>query len=212
LKVSLVDRARARARYVSFCSNHDSGTALPPPSGRDLRRRGPVTWPFARPRPAPSRRLRAAAHGNVTARRRARARARTRRVDGSSVRARAHLPPCRSQGVLRSPARARLRPSGSGQPSRASAAVCSASGPVRPPSEHFSGPRVHRARLRYEVPGFGAVPMLVPLASQNRRAALAADRRSVSKPAAGGETAIALGACSRPSGGSPSRLRLSVRS
>ena len=30
LKVSLVDRARAPARYVSFCSNHDSGTALPP--------------------------------------------------------------------------------------------------------------------------------------------------------------------------------------
>jgi hypothetical protein len=29
LKVSLVDRVRAPARYVSFCSNHDSGTALP---------------------------------------------------------------------------------------------------------------------------------------------------------------------------------------
>jgi len=30
LEVSLVDRARARAILVLFCSNHDSGTALPP--------------------------------------------------------------------------------------------------------------------------------------------------------------------------------------
>jgi hypothetical protein len=29
LKVSLIDRARARARYVWFCSKHDSGIALP---------------------------------------------------------------------------------------------------------------------------------------------------------------------------------------
>jgi hypothetical protein len=29
LKVSLIDRARARAIFVSFCSNHDSGTAFP---------------------------------------------------------------------------------------------------------------------------------------------------------------------------------------
>jgi hypothetical protein len=30
LMVSLIDRARARARCGFFCSNHDSGTALPP--------------------------------------------------------------------------------------------------------------------------------------------------------------------------------------
>jgi hypothetical protein len=77
LKVSLVDCALARAILVLFCSNHDSGTALPPPSGRDLRRRGPVTWPFALPRPAPSRHLRAAAHGSGAARRRAWARTHT---------------------------------------------------------------------------------------------------------------------------------------
>jgi hypothetical protein len=28
-KVTLVDRTHARAMIVSFCSNHDSGTALP---------------------------------------------------------------------------------------------------------------------------------------------------------------------------------------
>jgi hypothetical protein len=33
LKVSLMDRARARPILVSFCSGHDSGTALPPPFG-----------------------------------------------------------------------------------------------------------------------------------------------------------------------------------
>ena len=54
--VSLVDRARARARYVSFRSNHDSGTALPPPSVSGFRGRSPVTCGFSLSRLARSRR------------------------------------------------------------------------------------------------------------------------------------------------------------
>jgi hypothetical protein len=105
MKISLVDRARARAILVSFCSNHDSGTALPPPSGRGLRRKGPVTWPFALPRPARSRRPRAVSAACVGQRDAAPGRVRALRlVDRSSVRARAHLPPRRSHDVLRSPA------------------------------------------------------------------------------------------------------------
>jgi hypothetical protein len=94
--VTLVDCARARARFVSFCSNHDSGTALPPPSVGGLRRRGPVTCGFAVQRPALSRRPRAVGAGNhpvpldgrELAQRRAAATCRSR---GCSVRARSHL-------------------------------------------------------------------------------------------------------------------------
>jgi hypothetical protein len=76
LMVSLVDRALARARFVSFCSKHDSDTALPPPSVGGLRPKGPVTWPFALPQPAASRRPSAVLHGSGVARRRARTLAR----------------------------------------------------------------------------------------------------------------------------------------
>ena len=56
-----------------------------------LRQRGPVTWPFALPRPAPSRRPRAVLHGSEVARAAPGRRRAHRQVDGSSVRAHAHL-------------------------------------------------------------------------------------------------------------------------
>src|SRR5512132_3634219 len=65
--VSLIERDHA-LKLVSFCSNHDLGTALPPPSGRGLRRKGPVTCGFVGSRPATWRRPRAVAHGNAGAR------------------------------------------------------------------------------------------------------------------------------------------------
>jgi hypothetical protein len=87
------------------------------------------------------------------------------------------------------------------------------SGPVRtPPSQRSSGLRSLRARLRNEVPGFGAVLIARSAVVTDRGAGLPADPRSLTEPAAGGETAVALGACSRPSGGSLSLLRLSARS
>jgi hypothetical protein len=51
--VSLIERDHAS---VSFCSKHDLGTALPPPSVGGLRLNSPVTCGFASSRPALSRR------------------------------------------------------------------------------------------------------------------------------------------------------------
>jgi hypothetical protein len=64
------------------------------------------------------------------------------------------------------------------------------------------GLRLLRARLRREVPGFGAVLIARRACVTDRRAGLPADLRSV--PRAGGRwrDSRRLGACSRPSGGS----------
>jgi hypothetical protein len=82
---------------------------------------------------------------------------------------------------------------------------------VRRPNAR-AGLRSLRARLRHEVPGFGAVLIARSARVTDRGAGLVADRRSVPEPAAGGEAAVASEAGSRPSGGSPIRLRLSARS
>jgi hypothetical protein len=208
--VPFVDRARAI--LVSFSSNHDSGTALPPPSGRGLRRKGSVTSAFALPRPAP-RRPRAVTHGNVAARRRARARARTppdRRIFSSC--------PCSPPSFA-----AHAASSGRG-PSLPSAirhklpfadhrGPCGRSGPVRSPSELSLQPPFAPSAPPPEVPGFGAVLIAPPAPVTDRVAGLLADLRSVPGPVAGGEVADRpRRPCSRPSGGSPSRLRLSARS
>ena len=208
--VSLIDRALARARYISFCSNHDSGTALPPPSVRGLRRRGPVTSGFALSRPALSRRLRAVAHGNVAARRRARARARTpsgRRILSSCP---AHLPSFAARTASSGSRPSSPRPSGSVHLSRTSAGSAGAPVPfARRPSAR-TGLRFLRARLRHEVPGFGAVLIARPAGVVTVPPALpqisarCPSRRLVARWPSPSE------ACSRPSGGSPSRLRLSA--
>ena len=139
LVVSLVDRALARARYVSFCSSHDSGTALPPPSVRGLRRGGPVTCGFALPRPAPSRRPRAAAHGrwgSATPRQGACA-----NTAGSTD---LQFVPVLTSLLAGHHASSGRRPNSPsairhGAPSRISAVAGRRSGPVRSPSERSPG-------------------------------------------------------------------------
>ena len=62
--VSLIERDHA-VGLVSFCSNHDLGTALPPPSVDGLRPNSPVTSGLAPSHPAPSRRPRAVGAGTT---------------------------------------------------------------------------------------------------------------------------------------------------
>jgi hypothetical protein len=114
-----------------------------------------------------------------------------------------HLPRCRSQGAFRSSSEL-----ASAIRHRAAFAVIRGPHPalrsrslaVRalPPAS-----RSLRARLLDEVPGFGAVLIARPACVTDRGAGLVADRRSVPEPVAGGEIAVALGACSRSSGESP---------
>jgi hypothetical protein len=195
-----------------LCSNHILGTALPPPSVGGLRRRGPVTWSFAGSRPASSRRPRAVHTGVGSATPRRGACAQDRQIDGSSVRARAHLllrrrarvpqPPAELvfgirrehpiavahglTGVLRSRSlavRARARPCVFSE--GAFSMRCPGSGP----SVRSSGSR------------FWTVAPVSPRISARQP-----------EPTAGGELAVAFGACSRRTSGSPSCLLLSSRS
>jgi hypothetical protein len=200
LKVSLVDRARARAILVSFCSNHDSGTALPPPSVGGLRRKGPVTWPFAPSRPAPSRRPRAATHGSGAARRRARARAHTpsgRRIFSSCPCSPPFSPLAWRPQVA---GRARLgHPAGT--PCAEVRGPCRRFGPVRSPSE-----RSHRlpdapSAPPPEVPGFGAVRSLVRLTSQTVAPAMSRISARCPNRSPVARQPLPSDACSRPSGG-----------
>jgi hypothetical protein len=143
---------------------------------------GAVTPPTRRDSPAA--RQRDAAPGRVRA---------FRRVDGSSVRARAHLPPSPSRTASSgrrpsSPSVIRLR-----APSRTPRSLPASSVPSRSPSERSSGlPFAPSAPLR-EVPEFGAVLIARPARVTDRGAGLPADLRSVPEPAAGGEEAVALG-------------------
>ncbi len=208
--VSLIERNHAN---VLFCSNHDLGTALPPPSVGGLRRRGPVTWPFALPRPAPSRRPRAVLTrqwGSATPR--PGAGAHTRQVEGSSVRARAHLPSRRRARIpqpsaelsVRHPARASLRARPRHSPSPAI--------PARLPSERSPGLPFSPSAPPLRCPGSGPSAPLVRLASLT--VAPVSPRISAGGPSQPpiGEPAVAFGACSRRTSGSPSRLRFSGRS
>jgi hypothetical protein len=203
--VTLVDRAI----LVSFCSNHDSGTALPPPSVGGLRRKGPVTWPFALPRRARSRRPRAVPAAMGQARRRARARARIppgRRIFSScpcsppSFAARKASLGRRPSLAFDHPAQGSLR-----GPPRPSPTPWSPSLAVR---ASFTGLRLLRARLRREVPGFGPSRSLIRPASVTvaptvpRISARLPSRRPVARQPS------PSGACLRPSGGSPSRLQV----
>jgi hypothetical protein len=124
-----------------------------------------LTCGVAGSRRAPSRRLRAASHSSATARRRARARART----PSGGRIFSSCPCSPPSFPLRTrpqvAARARL-----GHPAQDSVAdlrgPCRRSDPVRSPSERSSGLRLLRARLRREMPEFGAVLIARPAASR----------------------------------------------
>jgi len=156
-----------------------------------------VTCGFAGSRPAPSRRPRAASQRSVRARRRASARARIpsgRRIFSSC--------PCSPPSL---PLRTRPQVAGRarlGYPARApwrTSAVL-AGAPV-PFARRLSAPpasRLLRARLPREVPGFGAVLIACSARVMDRGTGLPADLRSVAEPAAGGETVVRLGACSRP--------------
>jgi hypothetical protein len=157
--VSFIDDPRTTV--VPFCSNHDLGTALPPPLVGGLRPNSPVTCGFAVSRPALSRRPRAVGAGTTRFPWRARARAKERGRN---------LPP--SKGVqfvpvLTSFARrsGMLRQASAGIASRRAVRVRAAS-PSRCVLRAF-GPRPPRAlRSRFasfiselashEVPGFGA--------------------------------------------------------
>lgn len=149
--VSLIERDH---ELVSFCSSHILGTALPPPSGRGLRRRGPVTCGFASPRPARSRRPCAVTHGGGAARRRARARGRTpsgRRTFSSCPSSPPFVPLRMSSSDSR---RTSPRLPGTGL-HRGYRARRRRSGPVCSPSERSSGLRSVRARLLVRCPGSG---------------------------------------------------------
>jgi len=102
-------------------------------------------------------------------------------VDGSSVRARAHLPPSPLTRRPQLAGRARLRPSGTGLPSRITAVLTGAPVPFgRRPSARPAF-RSLRARLRHEVPGFGADLIARPARVMDRGAGLPADRPSGSQ-------------------------------
>jgi hypothetical protein len=128
---------------------------LPPPSVGGLRRRGPVTWPFALPHPAPSRRPRAVSNGCLgSATPPQGASAYTVRSTDlqfvpvlTSFFAAAHASPAAG--------RARRSASGAGIHSRSSTGSPGCSGPDRSPSERSPGLRLLRARLLVRCPGFG---------------------------------------------------------
>jgi len=177
---------------------------LPPPSVGGLRPKGPVTWPFALPQPAPSRRPSAVLHGSGVARRRARTLARkTARSTDLQFVPRAHLlhrrrarlpqpPPSSPFGIRRGYPFAVIHGAHSGAP------VSSARRPSARPAS-----RLLRARLLNEVPGFGAVCSLVRLASLTVAPVLPRTSAGGPEPTARGEGAVALGACSRRTSGSP---------
>jgi len=168
-----------------FCSNHDSGTALPP-----LR-----SWPSAkRPRDlgfcasapgavAPPTRRVSQQRDSATPRQGACAHT-ARSTDLQFVPV-PHLPRCCSARAFRSSAElaSAIRQKGSlrGDP-RSSPALRSRSLAVR---ALLRGLRLLRARLPREVPGFGAVLIARSARVTDRGARLPADLRSVSEPAAG---------------------------
>jgi hypothetical protein len=86
-----------------------------------------------------------------------------------------------------------LRPSGTGLPSRITAVLTGA--PVPFPRRLSARPafRSLRARLRHEVPGFGADLIARPAGIVDRGMAFPRIAARVPEPAAGGEEAVALG-------------------
>jgi hypothetical protein len=186
---------------------------LPPPSVGGLRQRGPVTCGFAGSRPAPSRRPRAVSSSCGVARHCARAQAcRTARSTDlqfvpvfTSFFAAVHASFSAGRARLRHPTRAFTR----GRPRHSPGC----SGPDRSPSERSPGLPSSPSTPRHEVPGFGAVCSLVRLAPGTvaRRCRRGSPLVCPSRPPAG-ETALAFGACSRRTSGSPRRLLLSSRS
>jgi hypothetical protein len=84
--------------------------------------------------------------------------------------------------------------------------------PSAPPSERSSGRPSSPSAPRHEVPGFGAVCSLVGLVTWTIAPLSPQISARLPEPTAGGELALALGACSRRTSGSPRLLLLSSRS
>jgi hypothetical protein len=157
--VSLIERDHAN---VSFCSIHDLGTALPPPSVGGLRPNSPVTCGFAPSRPALSRRPCAVGAGTTRLRwtgcalapRRAAATCRFRRVF-SSCRCSPPLPAAQACSGRRRPGPAPAKPSAIAPPHpRAASAGARLPSAVSPPVVLLASFISELAS--HEVPGFGA--------------------------------------------------------
>ena len=210
--VSLIERDHSSAKVSRFFSNHILGT-IPPSFGGWPSAKRPRDLAFALPHPAPLRRPRAVLHGSGVARRRAwcrRAGPAGRRIFSSCP----CSPPFMAAMHASSAAvRARRSASGTGIPSRASTVLTGRSGPDR--SRRVSGLAascLFRARLRMRCPGFGAGCSLIPLTSWTVAPVSLWTSACLPEPTAGGEPALAFGACSRRTSGSPRLLLLSGRS
>jgi len=201
--VSLIERDHA-VKLVSFCSNHDLGTALPPPSVGGLRPNSPVTCGFSTSRPALSRRPCAAGAGTTRflGRSGAHAKARGRNlppsVDVQFVPVLTSL--CRRAGMLRQAfGRDRIPPS---RPRSRRLHPRAASAGAR--SSRAASPRSRMASFiselaSHEVPGFGAPALRRLSASKPLRPPWRSRGTTASPhPAGGGDPVSAAAAtCSR---------------